>query len=142
MEMRIIEFNSKDYEAMIRLRLTVLLNPIGITESYINKENEKKDILIGLFNNDLLIGCCILSNVSDDTIQLRQMAVLPEYQKSGSGRKIIAFSESIAKEKGFKILMMHARDAVLDFYKKCGYQISGPQFFEVGVPHHRMEKEL
>ena len=38
--------------------------------------------------------------------------------------------------------MMHARDTVMDFYKKNGYVISGPQFFEVGIGHHRMEKKL
>lgn len=142
METRLIAFNSNDYSAMINLRLNVLLHPIGITESYINKEKEKDDILIGLFDNNQLIGCCILTKVNNDTLQLRQMAVLPEFQKSGAGRKIIAYAESIAREKGFKILMMHARDAVLDFYKKCGYEIAGPQFFEVGVPHHKMEKQL
>ena len=142
METRIIEYNSADYAAMISLRLNVLLHPIGITESYINKEKEKEDILIGLFHNEQLIGCCILTMINKETIQLRQMAVFPQFQKSGSGRKIVAFAESVAKEKGFTILIMHARDAVLDFYKKCGYRISGPQFFEVGIPHHRMEKQL
>jgi len=142
METRIIEFGSNDYSDMISLRLNVLLHPIGINESYINKEKEKHDVLIGLFNDNRLIGCCILSTINKETIQLRQMAVLPEFQKSGSGRKILAFAEFIAKEKGYKILMMHAHDAVLDFYKKCGYTISGAQFFEVGVPHHKMEKQL
>ena len=142
METRLIEYNSDDYAAMMRLRLNVLLHPIGVPESYINKEKEKEDVLIGLLNNNLLIGCCILTKLDDATVQLRQMAVETEFQKSGAGRKIVAYAESIAREKGFKILMMHARDAVLDFYIKCGYQITGAQFFEVGIPHHRMEKHL
>jgi predicted GNAT family N-acyltransferase len=37
---------------------------------------------------------------------------------------------------------MHARDTVLSFYEKCGYQISGEQFFEVGIAHHKMQKEV
>ena len=142
METRIIEHGSPDYEAMINLRLKVLLEPIGINREYINIEKEKNDVLIGLLNNHLLIGCCILTKIDNDTIQLRQMAVLNEFQKLGSGRQIIAYAELVAKEKGYKIIMMHARDAVLEFYNKCGYQISGPQFFEVGVPHHKMEKQL
>jgi len=39
-------------------------------------------------------------------------------------------------------LMMHARDPVLNFYKKCGYEIYGEQFFEVGIGHHKMQKVL
>jgi predicted GNAT family N-acyltransferase len=38
--------------------------------------------------------------------------------------------------------MMHARDPVIDFYKKCGYLIAGEQFFEVGMGHHKMQKQL
>ena len=40
------------------------------------------------------------------------------------------------------MLMMHARDPVMEFYKKSGYEIVGDQFFEVGMGHHRMEKKL
>jgi predicted GNAT family N-acyltransferase len=38
--------------------------------------------------------------------------------------------------------MMHAREPVIDFYKKCGYAIEGDQFFEVGMAHHKMIKQL
>ena len=96
METRIIEHNSNDYSAMITLRLNVLLQPIGITESYINKEKENDDVLIGLYNDHILIGCCILTTINKDTVQLRQMAVLTEFQKSGSGRKIIDFSKNLS----------------------------------------------
>ena len=142
MEFVLIKHNSDQYRQMINLRLNVLLQPIGIPETYINKEKEKEDVLIGAFDNDLLVGCCILTTLNDDTVQLRQMAVLHEYQKTGLGRRIIAFAELIASEKGIKKIVMHARDNVLDFYKKCGYQISGPQFFEVGIGHHKMEKDI
>ena len=60
---------------MIALRFTELLTPIGIPVSYIEKEKEKYDILIGAFENNELIGCCVLSPKNDEIIQLRQMAV-------------------------------------------------------------------
>jgi predicted GNAT family N-acyltransferase len=70
------------------------------------------------------------------------MAVETKKQTSGVGRAIVFFAENIAKEKGYVLLMMHARDAVIPFYQKCGYHISGNGFEEVGIPHHRMEKQL
>lgn len=142
MEIKIIQTTSPAYEAMIALRMKVLLDPIGIPRSYINPEKEASDILIGAFDEDKLIGCCILTHVDNDTLQLRQMAVDNSLQQKGIGATIVSFAESIAKERGYKILMMHARDNVIPFYQKCGYSISGEQFFEVGIGHHKMEKQL
>lgn len=57
MEIKTLEHNSKEYEEMIQLRITELLHPIGVPESYINREAEKDDILIGAFENAEIIGC-------------------------------------------------------------------------------------
>ena len=127
---------------MVNLRMKVLLDPVGIPRSYINPEKEKYDLLIGAFDNDQLIGCCILSHADDKTLKLRQMAVDNNLQKKGIGAAIIVFAEKVAIEKGYSFLMMHARDTVLNFYKKCGYHIAGEQFIEVGIGHHKMEKQL
>jgi len=142
MELKTITTNTPEYEAMIALRMKVLLDPIGIPRSYINPEKEKSDALVGAFEEDKLIGCCILTHIDENTLQLRQMAVDTVLQQKGIGAAIVAFAESIAKERGYQTLMMHARDAVIGFYQKCGYKIRGEQFFEVGVGHHKMQKEL
>jgi N-acetylglutamate synthase-like GNAT family acetyltransferase len=142
MEIRLIDMNSPEYGDMRQLRLDVLLNPIGVSPSYINPEKEKNDLLIGAFEGDRIIGCCVLTPLNKDLIQLRQMAVRPDVQGRGIGAAIVTFAEQTAKEKDFKRLMMHARDVVIPFYQKCGYSIAGEQFTEVGIDHHRMEKSL
>jgi len=142
MLLKIIQHDSPDYTGMIRLRMDVLLSPIGIPESYINKQKEAEYILIGAFEEDKLVGCCILSEKNKETVQLRQMAVLKDLQGKGIGRLILEYAEDVARQRGYKVLMMHARDAVLDFYKKCHYRIAGEQFTEVDIPHHAMEKDL
>ena len=130
------------YEEMANLRMKVLLDPIGIPRSYINPEKEAEDFLIGVYANGALVGCCILTKVDDTTVQLRQMAVAAAAQKSGIGRQVLSFAERLAREKGFSNMVMHARDTVIPFYQKCGYCINGSRFFEVGIPHHKMQKNL
>jgi predicted GNAT family N-acyltransferase len=142
MQIKLIDTGTKAYEEMAALRRKVLLAPIGIPPSYINPQQEAKDILIGAFEKDRLVGCCVLTKLDVHTVQLRQMAVDASVQKKGIGAALLLFAESLAKEKGYQTLMMHARDEVLDFYKKCGYQITGEQFFEVGIGHHKMERAL
>lgn len=142
MEIKTLEHNSKEYEEMIQLRISQLLQPIGVPASYIDREGEKHDILIGAFENGTMIGCCVLTPKGKELMQLRQMTVRSDYRKKRIGAAIIEFAEKIAKEKGFSILMMHARNPVIEFYKKCGYEIEGEEFFEVGIGHHKMQKTL
>lgn len=142
MEIRLFNTEGPEYREMIDLRMQVLLRPIGIPESYINAQKERSDLLVGAFEGGALIGCCVLTPHDSVLIQLRQMAVRPDYQGKGVGAALVLFAERTAQEKGFKRLMMHARDAVIPFYEKCGYTIVGEPFTEVGIGHHQMQKEL
>lgn len=142
MDIRIIPHRGKEYEEMVTFRTTFLLEPIGVPATYIDRGAEAEDILIGAFADDRMIGCCVLSRRDQDTVQLRQMAVRDDMRLNGIGKAILEFAEYIALNNGYNILMMHARDPVLPFYQKCGYAVSGEEFSEVGIPHHRMHKEL
>ena len=142
MIIKIIKPFTQEYNRMVEVRVKSLLEPIGIPSTYIQPEKEKDDIFIAALINDEIIGCCILTKVDNTTVQLRQMAVLEEFRGKKIGNAIIEFAENTAKENGYSVLMMHARDPVLEFYKKSGYKIVGEQFFEVGMGHHRMEKKL
>ncbi len=142
MQLKTITTGTPEYEAMKALRIKVLLNPIGVPHSYVNPQKEATDSLLGAFDDDNLIGCCILTHIDDNTLQLRQMAVDTTLQHKGIGTAIVGFAEKLAIEKGYKTVMMHAREPVAGFYQKCGYAISGDLFFEVGIPHYKMEKRL
>lgn len=137
-----ISVDTTAYDQMTALRIRVLLDPIGVPRSYINPEKEASDLLLGAFQDDRLVGCCILTRLSDTTVQLRQMAVDTAFQKQGTGALLLSFAETVAKERGYEELWLHARDSVLPFYEKCGYAVCGEQFFEVGIGHHRMNKAL
>ena len=142
MEIRQIKFGSKDYEEMKELRIEALLSPIGIPGTYIVPDKEKNDVFIGAFDDKQIIGCCILTRKDDATVQLRQMAVTNELQGKGIGGLILREAEKIAAGEGFTRLLLHARDQVMDFYGKAGYEITEEPFTEVGIPHHKMHKYL
>jgi predicted GNAT family N-acyltransferase len=142
MVIRCIEHGSKDYEKMIDLRLEVLLNPIGVPVSFIDQQAERHDVLIGAFEQDKMVGCCVLSSRGNEKVQLRQMAVHTKLQGSGVGSAILKFAEKAAKEKGFGTLYLHARDKAVPFYLKARYAIIGEAFEEVGIEHRVMVKEL
>lgn len=142
MNIRLIAHDSPDYEQMKALRMEALLQPIGIPGSYIQPEKESKDFLIGAFEDGKIVGCCILTPREAGAVQLRQMVVHPSQQGKQIGKAILAFAEQTALTKGFTRLMMHARNTAIPFYQKSGYAIKGEEFFEVGIGHHVMEKDL
>ncbi|WP_212001535.1 GNAT family N-acetyltransferase [Chitinophaga sp. HK235] len=146
LDFRIIEYGSCDYQDMVALRDEVLRKPLGLTFTAEYLQQEINDFLIGGFlqegDKTMLAGCCILTPVSENTVQLRQMAVSPLLQGKGIGRDIILFAESHAVSNGFGILTMHARKEAVGFYQKLGYEICGDEFTEVGIPHYEMKKNL
>ncbi len=127
---------------MVHLRHEILRKPLGLTFDDAELEKEKEDILIGAFEDDRLLGCCLLSPMDASTIRLRQMAVPNSMQGKGIGRALMIFAENIARDQGYRKLCMHARKTALGFYEKLGYTVSGEEFTEVTIPHYIMEKAL
>ena len=142
MALKIIEYGSPDYQKMIGLRDNVLRKPLGLIFTPGELEDEKENILIGAFEDEDILGCCMLVEENSRTIRLRQMAVLNNLQGKGIGRAIMNFAENIARDRGYKILSMHARKNAIGFYEKMGYKVSGEEFTEVTIPHYLMEKNL
>jgi GNAT superfamily N-acetyltransferase len=142
MALKIIEHGSSEYQKMVGLRDNVLRKPLGLIFTPGELDGEKENILIGAFEEDDILGCCMLVEENPRHIRLRQMAVLNNLQGKGIGRAIMNFAENIARDRGYKVLSMHARKNAIGFYEKMGYKVSGDEFTEVTIPHFVMEKNL
>ena len=142
MAIKQIDHGSREYQKMVQLRLEVLRKPLGLSFSEIELSKEINDILIAAFDEEKILGCCILTAIDERCLRLRQMAVYKNLQGKGIGVAIMAFAENIARDKGYKILMMHARKTAIGFYEKLGYEKKGMQFIEVNIEHFVMEKAL
>ena len=127
---------------MVHLRNEILRKPLGLVFDAAELEREKEDVLMGAFEEDKLLGCCLLTRVDNRTMRLRQMAVPSGMQGKGIGRALMIFCENVARDMGYKRLIMHARKTALGFYEKLGYSVFGEEFMEVTIPHYVMEKAL
>ena len=142
MALKQIDHGSVEYQKMVKLREDVLRKPLGLSLSPEELAREKEDILIGIFDEDDILACCLLTKVDNTTLKLRQMAVQNNLQGKGIGASLMNFAETLAMDKGYKNLIMHARDSAIGFYEKFGYKIKGNEFVEVNLPHHILEKKL
>ncbi|PZR26308.1 MAG: GNAT family N-acetyltransferase [Citrobacter freundii] len=142
MALKIIDHGSAEYMQMVKLRDDILRKPLGLSFTQEELESEKDNMLIAAFEEDRILGCCMLIEEGPGIIRLRQMAVLNDLQGKGVGRALMNFAENLARDRGFRAIRMHARLNAIGFYEKVGYKVKGDQFVEVTIPHFVMEKAL
>ena len=142
MALKIIDHGSKEYQQMIKLREDILRRPLGLGFDPKELEEEKSHMLIGAFEDEKMLGCCMLVEEKPGTVRLRQMAVLNDLQGKGIGRALMNFAENLARDGGYSVLSMHARKNAIGFYEKMGYKVASDEFIEITIPHYVMEKQL
>jgi len=142
MPIKQIDHGSKEYRQMVHLRNEILRRPLGLSFKKEELEREKEDILIAAFEEDKILGCCLLTKVDDENIRLRQMAVQNNLQGKGIGATMLNFAENVARDAGYKNMVMHARKTAVHFYEKLGYKVASDEFEEITIPHYIMDKKL
>lgn len=142
MALKIIDHGSPEYRQMVKLRDDILRKPLGLGFTPEELENEKDNMLIAAFEDERILGCCMLVEQRPGVVRLRQMAVLNDLQGKGIGRALMNFAENIARDRGYKIISMHARKNAIGFYERMDYRVIGDEFTEITIAHVLMEKKL
>ena len=140
--MKIIDHGSPEYRQMVQLRDDILRKPLGLHFTEDELEGEKDNLLVAAYEDDHMLGCCMLVEEDPQTVRLRQMAVMNDLQGKGIGKALMQFAENLARDRGYKRITMHARKDASGFYEKMGYRRKGDEFKEITIPHYVMEKEL
>lgn len=136
------QYGYEIYRESNKFRSRILLENLGRTEPASDYDFPEKDIYLGAFLGERLIGTLILTPLDEKNIQMRQLAVDENFRKQGIGRSLVEKSEAIAKERGFCNMVLHSRESAIAFYLNLGYQRIGERFFEIEIPHWKMEKIL
>jgi predicted GNAT family N-acyltransferase len=142
MALKIIDHGTAEYEQMIKLRDEILRKPLGLSFSREELDKEKNNLHIVAYEDEKMLGCCMLLEEDPQTVRLRQMAVRNDLQGKGVGKALMQFAENLARDRGYKRITMHARKHASGFYEKMGYKKIGDEFKETTIPHVVMEKEL
>ncbi|HEV7780292.1 MAG TPA: GNAT family N-acetyltransferase [Chitinophagaceae bacterium] len=142
MALKILDHGSPEYRQMVKLRDDILRKPLGLGFSPEELEKEKENMLIAAFEEEDMLGCCMLVEENANIVRLRQMAVLNDLQGKGIGRALMGFAENLARDRGYRIISMHARKNTIGFWEKMGYKVASEEFTEITIPHYIMEKKL
>jgi N-acetylglutamate synthase-like GNAT family acetyltransferase len=89
--------------------------------------DELESLLANCFVAELegrVVGCAALEIYSKKLAEIRSLAVLPEVQRRGVGRQLVAACIDRAKEKN--ILEVMAITSSEEFFKACGFDFTLP----------------
>ena len=139
---RSIDHGSTEYSDGCTLRHRVLRVPLGLSIYDEDLDAEQGDLHFGMFDGTTLIAYVVLTQLGDERIRVRQMAVDTPYQRQGVGRALIEQVEADVRGRGFKTIILHSRKTVVAFYQRLGYELTGKEFIEVTIPHVLMEKHI
>jgi GNAT superfamily N-acetyltransferase len=129
------------YREAVELRRRVLRLPLGLDFTPEELLAEAGDHCLVVLCDGGLAGTLSLVEKLPE-VKMRQVAVEPDLQGKGIGRKLVAFAEDFARSLGAERMTLHARETAVPFYLAQGYSVVGDRFDEVGIPHFRMEKDL
>jgi len=142
LQIKMIDYHSKDYSQEQELRDHVLRKPLGMSLYNENMEAEQHDVHIGAFIDGILAGVLILTKINAAEIKMRQVAVDEASRKRHIGTEMVLFAEVYAKKNGYSTMLLNARKTAVGFYEKLGYETIGEEFLEINIPHFKMRKCL
>ncbi len=140
MQVRLFPVGSQEYESALALRYRVLRKPLGVEWTDEERGWELKEKHFGMWEDGKLVACLVVRPLGEGRAKIRQMAVEPELQGTGYGRRLLEGVEDWLGSEGIRRIELNARDVAVGFYEKLGYRRVGEGFTEVGIPHRRMEK--
>lgn len=132
----------------LEVRYLAQLAPLGISKKDVKKNdlNSNPITIICLRNGEVLASSTAFP-LNDTDAELVYLAVRPDNQHEGIGKKTVLAMEKELNKRGFKRNIILARTYLNEFYSGLGYRPCGEiekykGFAEKGMFHQKMSKEL
>lgn len=130
------------YRAARALRHAVLRAPLGRPPGSEYFPFEVDALHLVAVERGEVIGCVLFHPDGSGGGRLFQMAVRPDRQGRGIGRRLVQGLEDTLRQRGIEQVSLHARLEVAGFYERLGYARRGEVYEEVGIPHVNMARRL
>lgn len=138
----------KSFNELTPLELYAILNlrseVFVVEQNCVYLDTDDKDQLSfhlsGWNNNDLVAYARILPpGLAFEEASIGRVVTNPLYRKTGAGRELMQLAiEKTITQFDVSSIKIGAQLYLLSFYESLGFQISGPQYMEDGIPHIEM----
>jgi predicted GNAT family N-acyltransferase len=127
-----------DLEAVKSVRLRVFVEEQGVPPEIEMDEHDSEALHVICLVGGRAGGTGRLVGMPDG-MKLGRVAVLKEHRARGLGTGIVRWLLRRATEAVHTGVYANVQLGAVDFYKKLGFEATGPQFLEAGIEHVRME---
>jgi len=134
--------NESELKDAFRIRRRVFITEQNIPPNLEYDEDDRTALHMLAKDGGKAIGTARVLFLSNNQAKLERLAVLKSFRGRGIGSEVISFLEKELKNQGIKKVILHAQYRAIAFYKSCGYQETGTPFWEVGIKHIKMQKQL
>jgi len=125
------------------LRYRILRQPWNQPIGSEKNEGDITGIHLALYESGIIKAVARLDISGEKVSQVRFVAVEEACQGKGLGKLVMNEVEKIAISRGDTLLILHAREVALPFYKKQGYQlIEKSHLLFDKIQHFLMQKEF
>lgn len=126
---RQVQWGTQEYSQAVELRCRVFEK----NHSQLNLGREFEDYHFGAFMGSQMVGCFVLTELSDETVQMRQVAVDESVRGKNVGRQMLIFAEEFVKQEGYNTIILKSRKYATPFYEKHNYVQTSEEFAEAAM---------
>jgi predicted GNAT family N-acyltransferase len=130
-----------ELEAALQLRYEVFCLEQGVPRREELDGRDPEGIHLVAMSHGELVGTCRLVMVGA-TAQLSRLAVKPSARRRGVASALLEAADAETVAAGGRRVVLHAQTYARALYERCGYRTRGRRFWEAGIEHIAMEKQL
>jgi predicted GNAT family N-acyltransferase len=134
--------NGSELGGAFEVRRRVFVEEQGIAEGLVFDGNDGEALHAVVKNGTQVIGTARVRLLSASRAKLERMAVLDGCRRRGIGSRVTSYVIGELRERGVEQVVLHAQCAVVPFYKSCGFEELGEPFWEAGVEHIEMRRQV
>jgi predicted GNAT family N-acyltransferase len=135
---------AQHWQAYYALRFSVLREPWNQPHGSEVLQDEATAIhVMAVTQDEKVLGVARMHESGAQQGQVRCVAVATDQQGKGIGKLIMSYLEMVAKEKGWREIVLEARENAVPFYESLGYSKKEKSYLLFGeIQHYRMKKAL
>ena len=131
-----------ELKSALKVRRQVFVEEQGIPQDLELDEYDREAMHMVVKNKKKVIGTARIRFMPAGQAKLERMAVLIDFRGRGIGRGIISFIIEELRTRQKRQVLLHAQYPVVNFYKSCGFEVSGLPFLEAGKKHIKMLRSI
>lgn len=136
------DLTSSVYQDALALRKEVFIQEQQVPTAVEIDAHEADCIHFVLYQEQAAVATCRLLPLSAEQIKLQRMAVRKAERRHKLGAKLLGHCLQFASDQHYQHMLLGAQNTAIPFYQNLGFVIAGPEFYEAGIAHHLMSKQL